>query len=157
LAHESEKTMFPVDDDGYFCSDKESHYVETWAVMEELVEEGLTKSIGLSNFNRRQVKNMRSLHRTTFFKIEEILSVTKKHFPCVLQNESHPYLHELDLRNFCAINKIAFQAYSALGSSDRPWRKFGSITSGAPKLGHEILEHPDILKIAEKYGKSTAK
>merc|ERR1712037_469767 len=79
-----------------------------------------------------------------------------KHFPCVLQNESHPYLHELDMRNFCAINKIAFQAYSALGSSDRPWRHFGSIVSGAPKLGHEILEHPDILKIAEKYGKSAA-
>ena len=57
LAHESEKTMFPVDNNGYFCSDKESHYVETWEVMEELVDEGLTKSIGLSNFNRRQVQN----------------------------------------------------------------------------------------------------
>jgi len=49
--------MFPVDNNGYFCSDKESHYVETWEVMEELVDEGLTKSIGLSNFNRRQVQN----------------------------------------------------------------------------------------------------
>ena len=48
------------------------------------------------------------------------------------------------------------QAYSALGSADRPWRLTGSITSGAPKTGHEVLSHPDIVKIAEKHGKTTA-
>ena len=38
----------------------------------------------------------------------------KKYKPAVLQNESHPYLHEKDLRNFCAINKIAFQVKQLL-------------------------------------------
>ena len=79
-----------------------------------------------------------------------------KYKPAVLQNESHPYLHEKDLRDFCRIHNIAFQAYSALGSADRPWRKEGSITSGAPKIGHEVLNHPSIVKMAEKYGKTTA-
>ena len=88
--------------------------------------------------------------------VEEILLNAKKYKPAVLQNESHPYLHEKDLRDYCRIHKIAFQAYSSLGSADRPWRLTGSITSGAPKTGHEVLSHPDIVKVAAKHGKTTA-
>merc|ERR1712098_612030 len=62
----------------------------------------------------------------------------------------------ITLRDYCRIHKIAFQAYSSLGSADRPWRLTGSLTSGVPKTGHEVLSHPDILAIASKYGKSAA-
>jgi len=141
-AHHSKGSMFPLDDEGYYCADLESHYVETWAAMEQLVDRGLTRTIGLSNFNKRQV--------------EEVLLTAKKYKPAVLQNESHPYLHERDLRDYCRIHGIAFQAYSALGSADRPWRLTGSITSGAPKTGYEVLSHPDILAIAARHGKSAA-
>jgi diketogulonate reductase-like aldo/keto reductase len=44
--------MMPLDDNGYFMADLECHYLETWDAMEDLVDLGLTKSIGLSNFNR---------------------------------------------------------------------------------------------------------
>jgi len=70
--------MFPCDEEGYYCSDNESHYLETWAAMEALVDEGLCKSIGLSNFNKTQV--------------QEVLQNAAKHLPSVLQNECHPYL-----------------------------------------------------------------
>jgi len=142
-AHHSKGTLFPLDDEGYYCADHGSHYVETWLEMEKLVDEGLVKSIGLSNFNKRQVK--------------EILNIPgAKYKPAVLQNESHPYLQEKDLRDFCKINGIIFQAYSSLGSADRPWRKEGSITSGAPVGGHEVLQNPTLLGIAAKHGVSAA-
>ena len=44
--------MFPLTDEGFYCADMDSHYLETWEAMEELVDQGLTKTIGLSNFNR---------------------------------------------------------------------------------------------------------
>ena len=89
-------SMFPCDDEGYYCFDQESHYVETWKEMEKLVDSGKTKTIGLSNFNKAQ--------------IVEILSIPGiKHRPAVLQNESHPYLQEKDLRDFCRVSGIVFQ------------------------------------------------
>jgi aldehyde reductase len=33
-------------------------YIETWKAMEECVELGLTKSIGLSNFNSEQIQRL---------------------------------------------------------------------------------------------------
>ena len=87
--------MFPCTSEGYYSSDDSSHYVETWHVMEQLVDEGLVKSIGLSNFNMRQTR--------------EVVESAKKHLPAVLQNESHPYLHEKDLRDFCRVHGIVFQ------------------------------------------------
>ena len=44
--------MMPLGEHGYFMSDLESHYLHTWDAMEDLLDVGLTKSIGLSNFNR---------------------------------------------------------------------------------------------------------
>ncbi len=54
--HHSKGTQFPIADDGHYSIDKDSHYVETWHEMEKLVDAGLCKTIGLSNFNLRQVR-----------------------------------------------------------------------------------------------------
>ena len=41
--------------------------------------------------------------------VDEILQNAAKYKPVILQNESHPYLHDKDLRDFCAQNGIVFQ------------------------------------------------
>ncbi|KAI9340975.1 NADP-dependent oxidoreductase domain-containing protein [Pilaira anomala] len=101
--------------------------LETWAAMEELVEEGLVKAIGLSNFN-----------------IEKISNVLKhcKIQPSMLQIELHPGLLQTELVDFCHKNKIAVTAYSPLGNN---------------VYGEErIVDDPTIVSIAKKLGKSPA-
>ena len=45
---------FPKNPDGSIIY-SDTHYCETWGAMEKLVEEGLVKHIGLSNFNSKQI------------------------------------------------------------------------------------------------------
>ena len=49
--------MFPRNDDGSMNYGKLVPHTETWRAMEECVRLGLTKHIGLSNFNEAQVMN----------------------------------------------------------------------------------------------------
>lgn len=70
--------------------------------MEEMVELGLTKSIGLSNFEKKQ--------------IQRIIDNAKIK-PSNLQIELHIYLQQHDLVNFCKANDIVVTAYSPLGSN----------------------------------------
>lgn len=107
-------------------------YLETWKAMEEVHKNGLTKSIGISNFNKEQ--------------IERLLQISTV-VPVVNQVESHPYLAQTKLMAFCEKKKIAITAYCPLGSRDCPW-----LRPDEPRL----LEDPRIQKIAEKYGKTTA-
>lgn len=69
--------------------------------MEGFVDQGLIKSIGISNFNERQIQRVLDNSRIK---------------PVCLQIEFHVYLQQLDLVNFCKRNKIAVVGYSPLGS-----------------------------------------
>lgn len=69
--------------------------------MEEQVNAGLIKNIGLSNFNVRQIKNIYD-HATIK--------------PNVLQVELHAYMQQKELRSLCKKLEIAITAYSPLGS-----------------------------------------
>jgi len=129
-----ENPMFPMDDDGYFSIDTDSHYVETWRAMEKLVDEGKVRSIGISNFNKRQ--------------LEEVVGIAR-HPVSVLQNESHPYLQQKDLVDVCNFNNIAFQAFSPLGSGDT------NLAVSASPTGTIPLQDEYVKSLADKYSKST--
>ncbi|XP_022072493.1 aldo-keto reductase family 1 member A1-B isoform X1 [Acanthochromis polyacanthus] len=122
---------FPRKEDGTMLYD-DTDYKLTWAAMEKLVEKGLVRSIGLSNFNRGQ--------------IDDILSVASIK-PTVLQVESHPYLAQVELLAHCRDRGLVLTAYSPLGSPDRAWKH-----PDEPVL----LQEPVIAALAEKYKKSSA-
>jgi len=74
----------------------------TWKSMENLVKQGLTKFIGVSNFPSILLHDL-------------IQSAEIK--PVVNQIESHLYLQQNDLINWCQNNNIIIQAYSPLGGN----------------------------------------
>lgn len=75
---------------------------EVWGNMEKLVDLGLVKCIGLSNFCRKDM--------------DEIVKCAKI-MPSVLQIESHPWLPQQSLIDYCSKLGIMVEAYSPLGTS----------------------------------------
>ncbi|XP_065423139.1 aldo-keto reductase family 1 member C3-like isoform X3 [Chrysemys picta bellii] len=108
---------------------------QTWEAMEACKDAGLVKSIGVSNFNRRQ--------------LEMILNKPGlKYKPVLNQVECHPYLNQSKLLAFCKSKDILLEAYCALGSQrDKMW-----IDQSTPVL----LEDPVLGAIAKKYNRSPA-
>ena len=80
------------------------NYIDTYKCMEKLFELGLTKSIGLSNFNVPKIKNI--------LNNKEI-----KIKPVCNQVEMHPSLPQIELVEFCKKNNIIIECHSPLGST----------------------------------------
>ena len=59
MAYKEETELFPKDADGKF-NFSEVDFVDTWKALEECVRLGMTKAIGLSNFNSQQVERILS-------------------------------------------------------------------------------------------------
>ncbi|XP_036616766.1 prostaglandin-E(2) 9-reductase-like [Trichosurus vulpecula] len=108
---------------------------DTWEAMEKCKDAGLVKSIGVSNFNRRQ--------------LEMILNKTGlKYKPVCNQVECHPYLNQSKLLEFCKSKDIILVAYSALGSHREP----PMVDPQSPI----VLEDPVLGAIAKKHNRSPA-
>ena len=124
--------VFPKKADDFF-SLAEMPLHETWAGMEDCVESGLIKHIGVSNCSIK--------------KIEELSSAKIR--PEVNQIELHPYLQQEEMLSYCNVNNIYLTAYSPLGSGDRP---DGMKAANEPSL----IENPVVGKIAQAHGCSAA-
>ncbi|CAG0884016.1 unnamed protein product, partial [Darwinula stevensoni] len=139
--------------------------VDTWKGMEECVEKGLAKSIGISNFNSQQVDRILSQAKIppvvnqvqtqySMYKRQQNKNIwiwrSLEHHPVTFepkQVECHPWLNQEKLLAHHKKHGIVLTAYSPLGSPARPW-----VNKNDPVL----LKDPTILALAEKYSKTPA-
>lgn len=77
-------------------------YVETWQEFEKLKSDGLTKSIGVSNFRIEDLERLKAESGT---------------IPAVNQIELHPRLGQRELRDYCQKEGIAIESWSPIGGS----------------------------------------
>ena len=115
----------PRDAHGAVVYDKGVRLLDTWRAMEGLVDEGKCKAIGLSDVSLEQAKGIFDAARIK---------------PAVIHVESHPYLPEWELLNYCKEKGMVLQAFAALGHSSKP----------------SLLEDPVITDIARRVNKTAA-
>src|SRR5271155_1978347 len=115
----------PRDQNGNVIYDKGVTLLDTWGAMEGLVDHGRCRAIGLSDISLNELKPIYESARIK---------------PAVVQVESHPYLPETELLEFCKENGIVFLAFAPLGHGMRPG----------------LLEDPVIAAIAARVGKTPA-
>ncbi|KAK4100608.1 NAD(P)H-dependent D-xylose reductase-like protein [Parathielavia hyrcaniae] len=106
---------------------------ETWTAMESLVEKGLSKSIGVSNFQAQLLYDL-----LRYAKIR----------PATLQVEHHPYLVQQELLNLAKKEGIAVTAYSTFGPAS--FKEFNM--AHATELT-QLTDDETIKAIAAKYNK----
>jgi diketogulonate reductase-like aldo/keto reductase len=109
----------PRDENGQVIYDKGVTLAQTWGALERLVDDGDCGAIGLSD--------------VTLETLREIVAVARIK-PAVVQVESHPYLPEWELLDFCKEQGIVLLAFAAVGHALEP----------------NLLENPVITAIAER-------
>ncbi|XP_068129141.1 aldo-keto reductase family 1 member C3-like [Hyperolius riggenbachi] len=126
--------VFPVGENGKLIYHN-TDIRDTWKALEECKDAGLVRSIGVSNFNKRQ--------------IELILNMPGlKYKPVCNQVECHIYLSQSKMLEFLKSHDIVLVGYSVLGSSrDEQW-----IDPKSPVL----LEDPVLNTIAGRLGRTPA-
>ena len=115
----------PRDENGNVLYDRDVTLLDTWKAMESLVDHGKCRAIGLSDIT---LDGLKPIYEAARIK------------PAVVQVESHPYLPETELLEFCKEKGIVFLAFAPLGHGMKPG----------------LLEDPVISGIATRVGKTPA-
>ena len=115
----------PRDQNGNVLYDRDVTLLDTWKAMESLVDHGKCRAIGLSDVSLSELKPIYESARIK---------------PAVVQVESHPYLPETELLEFCQERGIVFLAFAPLGHGMKPG----------------LLEDPVISAVAARVAKTPA-
>ena len=107
---------------------------ETWGAMEELVDAGLVRTIGVCNFGVSLVRDLQAIARIQ---------------PSSLQVEMHPRLTQEKLLRFCDQEGIAVTAFSPLGAPSY-------VSLGMAKEGDSLIKHERIIEIADAVERTPA-
>lgn len=130
IAFQQGSNPWPKDDKNQTIYDDALSFTETWDGMIECQKLGLAKSIGVSNFNRRQLK--------VLFEHSSIK-------PANQQIEVNPYFGNEVLVDFCKQHGVQVTCYSPLGKPARPWKK---------EEDPVVATDPVLTSVGEKYGKT---
>ena len=95
----------PRDQNGNVIYDEGTTLMNTWRAMENLVDRGMCKAIGISDVGLDQLREVFEQARIK---------------PSVVQIESHPYLPETEILEFCKINGLVLLAFAPLGHGMKP-------------------------------------
>ncbi len=95
----------PRDQNGNVLYDSGVTLLDTWRAMENLVDHGRCRAIGLSDVS---MKELLPIYESARIK------------PAVVQVESHPYLPETELLKFCKEKGVVFLAFAPLGHGMKP-------------------------------------
>src|SRR5215813_6473689 len=115
----------PRDKDGNVLYDHEVTLFDTWKAMEALVDHGTCRAIGLSDIS---LETLKPIYESARIK------------PAVVQVESHPYLPETELLEFCKEKGIVLLAFAPLGHGMKPG----------------LLEDPVVSALAARVKKTAA-
>jgi len=107
---------------------------ETWAAMETLTTEGLTRQIGVCNYNTGLMQDLLS-----YAKIK----------PAMLQIESHPYLTQEPLLRLCAMHNISVTAFSPLGA-------LSYLELDMARSRESVLDQEVVIAAAKRHAKTPA-
>lgn len=106
----------------------------TWQALEELVDAGLVRNIGVSNFSVALIRDLLTQCRIR---------------PHALQVELHPYLAQQKLLRFCREQGILVTGFSPLGAPSY-------VPLGMATPQESVLARPEVLEIARQLGRSPA-